>query len=99
MISILVNIMVYGFLGTGVLGIVIGVHNKYGKLGVIRLCLVVFELPAWLYVIYRMFDNLTHAVSNHLQGALVGLFDLPFIISLIVIVITSFIGMALKETV
>lgn len=95
MISILVNILFYGFLGMVPLGIGIGVYSKYGILGVIRFCLVVFALPSWIYAIYRMLDNLIYAVSNHFQGALEGLFDIPFIISLIVIGMTLFIGVAL----
>lgn len=98
MISILINIIVYGFLGTGVLGIVVGVHSKYGILGIIRLLLGVFAVPAWLYVIYRVFGNLTHVMSNHLQEAGDGLFDVPFVISIVVIAITSFIGVALNSS-
>lgn len=95
MISIILNILFYGFLGTVFLVIVIKTYSKYGILGVIRFCLVVFVLPAWIYAIYRLFDNSTHVMSNHLQGAGKGLFDMPFIVSIFVIAITLFIEVVL----
>lgn len=95
MISIILNILFYGVLGSGVVGIGAGVYSKYGILGIIRLLLVIFAVPAWLYAIYRLFGNLIHVMSNHLQGAGDGLFDAPFVISIIVAAITLFIGVVL----
>ncbi len=97
MISIILNILFYGLLGSGVVSIGAGIYSKYGILGIIRLLLVIFAVPAWLYVIYRLFGNFTHAMNNHLQGAGEGLFSIPFVISIVVIVITSFIGTALNS--
>ena len=96
MISILVNILFYGLLGTVPLGIGIGLIRKYGILRAIRFCLVVFALPAWIYAIYRIFNNLNYAMRNHLQGGFGGLFDIPFIISIIVVAITALISMILR---
>lgn len=97
MISIILNILFYGVLGSGVVGIGAGVYSKYGILGIIRLLLVIFAVPAWLYAIYRLFGNLTQAMNNHLQGAGEGLLNIPFVISIVVMVITSLIGAALHS--
>ncbi len=95
MISLILNILFYGVLGSGVVGIGVGVYSKYGILGIIRLLLVIFSIPAWLYAIYRLFGNFTRAMNNHLQSAGEGMFSIPFVISIVVIVITSLIGAAL----
>lgn len=97
MISIILNILFYGLLGSGTVGIGVGVYSKYGILGIIRLLLVIFAVPAWLYAIYRLFGNFTHVMNNHLQGAGEGLFSIPFVISIVVIVITSLIGAVLHS--
>lgn len=97
MISIILSIIFYGILGTGTLGIGVGIYSKWGIHGLIDIVLGIFALPSWMFIMYRLFNNVIYAMNNHLKDVGKGLFDTAFIVSIIIVVITNIIEMIHRE--